>query len=337
MFTVFWSKEFFMLNTAVRHDWLREQIKLLFEKPFNDLIYFSHSIHRQTFRANAIQISTLLNVKTGVCPEDCAYCPQSGHYNTGLKKEPLMSLEQVTVAAKKAKEQGAGRFCIAAAWRTPPKKEFADVLAMVTAIKDLKLEACATLGMLNEEQASQLAAAGLDYYNHNLDSSPEYYEKIISTRTYAERLQTLAEVRAAGIKVCCGGIIGMGETREDRIGLLQQLANLPEHPKSVTLNKLIPIPGTPLADKPAVDVFEFVRMVAVARIMMPYSMLRLSAGRDSLAEEAQALCFFAGANSIHYGEKLLTTNNVAPDQDRILLEKLDLIPVRVDTELNACH
>lgn len=322
---------------VVRHDWLREEIQPLFEKSFNDLIYLAQTIHRRSFRPNAVQISTLINVKTGLCPEDCSYCPQSGHYNTGLKKEPLMSLEQVKIAAEKAKAQGAGRFCIAAAWRSPPRKEFTDVLAMVIAIKALELEACATLGMLTKEQADQLAQAGLDYYNHNLDTSPEYYKTIISTRTYEERLQTLAEVRAAGIKVCCGGIIGMGETREDRIGLLQQLANLPEHPKSVTLNKLISIPGTPLADKPAVDSFEFVRMVAVARIMLPFSMLRLSAGRDSLSEEAQALCFFAGANSIHYGEKLLTTVNVAPDKDRALLGKLGLTPVRVDTELSACH
>jgi biotin synthase len=327
----------FPIEVVVRRDWLREEIQPLFEKSFNDLIYLAHSIHRQCFRANAVQISTLLNVKTGVCPEDCAYCPQSGHYNTGLKKAPLMSLEQVKLAAKAAKERGAGRFCIAAAWRNPPKKEFSDVLAMITAIKALELEACATLGMLTKEQANQLAAAGLDYYNHNLDTSPEYYKTIISTRTYEERLQTLAQVRAAGIKVCCGGIIGMGETREDRIGLLQQLANLPEHPKSVTLNKLIPIPGTPLADKPAVDSFEFIRMVAVARIMLPFSMLRLSAGRDSLSAETQALCFFSGANSIHYGEKLLTTANVAPDDDRALLEKLGLVPVLMDTELNSCH
>jgi biotin synthase len=325
------------IDVVVRHNWLREEIYPLFETPFNDLIYRAQAVHRRCFRSNAIQISTLLNVKTGLCPEDCSYCPQSGHYNTGLKKEPLMSLEQVKTAAAQAKAQGAGRFCIAAAWRNPPNKEFADVLAMVKAIKALDLEACATLGMLTKEQAQQLAQAGLDYYNHNLDTSPEYYKTIISTRTYEERLQTLAEVRAAGINVCCGGIIGMGEKREDRIGLLQQLANLPKHPQSVTLNKLIPIPGTPLADKPAVDSFEFVRMVAVARIMLPFSMLRLSAGRDSLNEEAQALCFFAGANSIHYGEKLLTTANVAPDQDRALLEKLGLTPVLVDTELSACQ
>lgn len=326
-----------MLDLKIRHDWLREQIRVLFEKPFNDLIYLAHTCHSRTFRVNTVQISTLLNVKTGVCPENCAYCPQSGHYNTGLKKEPLMSVDQVKRAAAKAKKQGAGRFCIAAAWRNPPKKEFSDVLAMVDAIKALNLEACASLGMLTKEQAVQLAEAGLDYYNHNLDTSPEYYATIISTRRYEERLETLAHVFAAGIKVCCGGIIGMGETREDRIGLLQQLANLPEHPKSVTLNKLIPIPGTPLEDKPPVDVFEFIRMIAVARIMMPLSILRLSAGRNSLSEEAQALCFFAGANSIHYGEKLLTTLNVNPDHDHALLDKLGLIPVRVDTELHACH
>lgn len=326
-----------MSDSEIRHDWTREQIHVLFQQSFNELIYLAHTIHRRFFQANAIQISSLLNVKTGLCPEDCAYCPQSGHYNTGLKREPLMALAQVKVAAKTAKEKGAGRFCIAAAWRSPPKKEFKSILAMVAAIKELELEACATLGMLTEEQALQLAEVGLDYYNHNLDTSPEYYPTIISTRTYEERLETLAYVRSAGIKVCCGGIIGMGETQEDRAGLLQQLANLPEHPKSVTLNKLIPIPGTPLADKPAVDAFEFIRMVAVARVMLPSSMLRLSAGRGSLSDEAQALSFFAGANSIHYGEKLLTTENISPEQDRALLKKLGLNAVLVDTELNACH
>lgn len=326
-----------MSNTEIRHDWALEQINVLFQYPFNDLIYLAHSVHRQSFQANTVQISSLINVKTGLCPEDCAYCPQSGHYNTGLKKEPLMSLEQVKIAAKRAKEKGAGRFCIAAAWRSPPKKDFIDILEMVSAIKAMNLEACATLGMLSKEQAIQLAEVGLDYYNHNLDTSPEYYATIISTRTYQERLETLACVRAAGIKVCCGGIIGMGETREDRAGLLQQLANLPEHPRSVTLNKLIPIVGTPLADKPAVDSFEFIRVVAVARVMLPLSMIRLSAGRDSLSEEAQALCFFAGANSIHYGEKLLTTDNISPEQDNALLKKLGLTPALFDTELKACH
>lgn len=326
-----------MSDSKVRHDWTREQIHILFKQVFNELIYFAHAIHRQSFRANAIQISSLLNIKTGLCPEDCAYCPQSAHYNTGLKKEPLMTLDQVKIAAKVAKEKGAGRFCIAAAWRSPPKKEFKEVLTMISTIKALDLETCATLGMLTKEQASQLAEAGLDYYNHNLDTSPEYYATIISTRTYEERLETLAYVREAGINVCCGGIIGMGETREDRVGLLQQLANLPEHPKSVTLNKLIPIPGTPLAEKPAVDTFEFVRTVAVARIMLPHSMIRLSAGRDNLSEEAQALCFFAGANSIHYGEKLLTTENASPAKDRALLKKLDLNAVLADTELKSCR
>lgn len=326
-----------MSSSEIRHDWTREQIHVLFQYSFNDLIYRAHSVHRLSFQANAVQISSLLNVKTGLCPEDCSYCPQSGHYNTGLKKEPLMTVEQVKIAAKKAKEKGAGRFCIAAAWRSPPKKEFNNILEMVSVIKALHLEACATLGMLSKEQAMQLSDAGLDYYNHNLDTSPEYYKTIISTRTYQERLETLARVREAGIKVCCGGIIGMGETQEDRVGLLQQLANLPEHPRSVTLNKLIPISGTPLANKPAVDSFEFIRIVAAARIMLPTSMIRLSAGRDSLSEEAQALCFFAGANSIHYGEKLLTTENITPDQDNALLKKLGLEPVLLDTELSACH
>lgn len=326
-----------MSTPEIRHDWSFEQIQVLFQSPFNDLIYRAHTVHRQFFQANAVQISSLLNVKTGLCPEDCSYCPQSGHYNTGLKKEPLMSIEEVTAAANKAKNNGAGRFCIAAAWRSPPKKEFMNILAMVSAIKALDLEACATLGMLEQEQAKQLADVGLDYYNHNLDTSPEYYETIISTRTYQQRLDTLACVRAAGIKVCCGGIIGMGETQKDRAGLLRQLANLPEHPRSVTLNKLIPIPGTPLADKPPVDSFEFTRVVAVARIMLPLSMIRLSAGRDSLSEEAQTLCFFAGANSIHYGEKLLTTDNISPHQDNALLKKLGMEAVLFDTELNACH
>lgn len=326
-----------MPSFGIRHDWTLEQIQVLFQSPFNDLIYQAHTVHRQFFQSNAVQISSLLNVKTGLCPEDCAYCPQSGHYNTGLKKEPLMTLEEVKKAAKKAKEKGAGRFCIAAAWRSPPKKEFMSILKMVAEIKALDLEACATLGMLNKEQAEQLSEAGLDYYNHNLDTSPEYYETIISTRTYQERLETLTRVREAGINVCCGGIIGMGETQNDRMGLLQQLANLSEHPKSVTLNKLIPIPGTPLANKPPIDTIEFIRVIAVARVMLPRSMVRLSAGRDSLSEEAQALCFFAGANSIHYGEKLLTTENVSPEQDTTLLKKLGLEPVLLDTELQACH
>ncbi len=320
-----------MPSFGIRHDWTLEQIQVLFQSPFNDLIYQAHTVHRQFFQSNAVQISSLLNVKTGLCPEDCAYCPQSGHYNTGLKKEPLMTLEEVKKAAKKAKEKGAGRFCIAAAWRSPPKKEFMSILKMVAEIKALDLEACATLGMLNKEQAEQLSEAGLDYYNHNLDTSPEYYETIISTRTYQERLETLTRVREAGINVCCGGIIGMGETQNDRMGLLQQLANLSEHPKSVTLNKLIPIPGTPLANKPPIDT------IAVARVMLSRSMIRLSAGRDSLSGEAQALCFFAGANSIHYGEKLLTTENVSPEQDTTLLKKLGLEPVLLDTELQACH
>lgn len=326
-----------MPSFGIRHDWTLEQIQVLFQSPFNDLIYQAHTVHRQFFQSNAVQISSLLNVKTGLCPEDCAYCPQSGHYNTGLKKEPLMTLEEVKKAAKKAKEKGAGRFCIAAAWRSPPKKEFMSILKMVAEIKALDLEACATLGMLNKEQAEQLSEAGLDYYNHNLDTSPEYYETIISTRTYQERLETLTRVREAGINVCCGGIIGMGETQNDRMGLLQQLANLSEHPKSVTLNKLIPIPGTPLANKPPIDTIEFIRVIAVARVMLSRSMIRLSAGRDSLSGEAQALCFFAGANSIHYGEKLLTTENVSPEQDTTLLKKLGLEPVLLDTELQACH
>lgn len=332
----FLAEERTMTFNSVRHDWNKEEIGQLFNNPFPDLIYQAQTVHRQYFDPNAVQISTLLNIKTGVCPEDCAYCPQSGHYNTGLKKEPLMDFAQVLAAAKKAQESGAGRFCMGAAWRSPPTKEFNQVLDMVKAIKALGMETCVTLGMLSDEQAQQLAQAGLDYYNHNLDTSPEYYEKIITTRTYQERLDTLEKVREAGMKVCCGGIIGMGENRSDRVGLLQQLANLSEHPPSVTINKLIPIPGTPLANMEPIESFEFIRMIAVARIIMPKSMIRLSAGRDSLTEEIQALCFLAGANSIHYGEKLLTTSNVSPEQDQKLLEKLGIRASLTHTDLSLC-
>lgn len=315
----------------IRHDWTHEQINDLYELPFLDLIYTAHSIHRKNFDPNAVQISTLLNIKTGVCPEDCAYCPQSGHYNTGLKKEPLMKFEDVLAAAQQAKAQGAGRFCMGAAWRRPPANEFQAVLTLVKAIKAMDMETCLTLGTISTEQTKALEEAGLDYYNHNLDSSAEYYEKIISTRTYQERLETLEKVRNTKINICCGGIVGMGETREDRINFLRQLANLEKHPPSVPINRLIPIPGTPLANTPQLDSFEFIRIIAIARIMMPKSMVRLSAGRDAMNEEMQAFCFFAGANSIHYGEKLLTTTNIAPEQDQNLLKKLGIKPSLTDT------
>lgn len=304
--------------------WTTGAITHLFETPFFNLLFQAQQIHRKHFNPQQIQISTLLNIKTGTCPEDCAYCPQSGHYKTGLQKEKLWNIENVKTAAKKAKTHGATRFCIGAAWRSPPKKEFESVLEMIRVVKELGMETCATLGMLHATQAHQLKEAGLDYYNHNLDTSPEYYPQITTTRTYQERLDTLEQVRIAGIKVCCGGIMGMGETRIDRIEFLKTLANLPETPQSVPINQLLPIPGTPLANAPPIDPFEFIRVIAVARILMPTSRLRLSAGRANMSAEMQALCFLAGANSIHYGEKLLTTPNPEPEADLDLLNRLNL-------------
>jgi len=304
--------------------WTREQVQALYDRPFLELIFEAQQVHRAHFPKNKVQVSTLLSIKTGACPEDCAYCPQSGHYNTGLKKEKLMALETVIERATAAKESGATRFCMGAAWRYPPKKDFPEVIKMIKAIKKLGLEACVTLGTLDDEQAAQLKEAGLDYYNHNLDTSPEYYEKIITTRSYQERLDTLEKVRDSGIHVCCGGIIGLGEDKQDRIGLLLQLANMEEPPKSVPINKLIQAKGTPLENIEALDDLEFVRNIAVARIMMPTSYVRLSAGRESMNESTQALCFFAGANSIFYGEKLLTTPNPVPERDAMLFEKLGL-------------
>ena len=312
------------MSDELRHDWTIEQISALFDQPFADLLYDAQTVHRNHFDPNAVQISTLLSIKTGSCPEDCAYCPQSAHYNTKLEKERLLDIDKVIDAATKAREAGASRFCMGAAWRNPPKKEFPKVLAMVKAVNDLGLETCMTLGTLSETQAAELSDAGLDYYNHNLDTSPEYYEKIITTRCYQERLDTLAHVREQGMKVCCGGIIGMGESREDRVGLLFQLANLPEHPMSVPINLLVAVKGTPLQDTPALDPIEFVRTIAVARLMMPTSFVRLSAGRESMSNEMQALCFIAGANSIFYGEKLLTTPNPKANEDMALFEKLGI-------------
>jgi biotin synthase len=276
------------------------------------------------FDPNAVQVSTLLSIKTGACPEDCAYCPQSAHYDTGLERERLLPLDEVLAAATEAKSRGATRFCMGAAWRNPTDRNLDQVVAMVEGVKALGMEACVTLGMLNVDQTQRLKHAGLDYYNHNLDTSPEFYGEIITTRTYQDRLDTLTHVRDAGIHVCCGGIVGMGETRRDRAGLLMELANLPKHPESVPINNLVRVEGTPLADVEALDPLEFVRMVAVARVMMPQSVVRLSAGRTGMSDEMQALCFFAGANSIFYGDRLLTTDNPAADHDLALFDRLGI-------------
>ncbi|MCK5875496.1 MAG: biotin synthase BioB [Alcanivoracaceae bacterium] len=312
---------------AVRHDWRRDEIEALFALPFNDLLFRAATVHRQHFDPNAVQVSTLLSIKTGACPEDCKYCSQSGHYNTELEKEKLLEVKKVLEEARAAKEKGASRFCMGAAWRSPRDKDMPYVLDMVRQVKAMGMETCMTLGMLSPEQAGQLAEAGLDYYNHNLDTSPEYYGQIISTRSYNDRLGTLAHVRDAGMKICAGGIIGMGEDRRDRVGLLQQLANLPAHPESVPINMLVKIKGTPLADVADLDHFEFVRTIAVARILMPESFVRLSAGRQEMNDEMQALCFFAGANSIFYGERLLTTDNPETGHDQKLFNRLGIHPL----------
>ncbi len=309
----------------LRNDWSHLELKAFYNLPMNDLLFNAHSIHRQNFEPNQIQTSTLMSIKTGACPEDCAYCPQSGHHNTGLSKEQLVALEEVVANAKKAKLAGATRFCMGAAWRSPSAKDFPVVLEMVKEVKQLGMETCVTLGMLSNEQAHQLKDAGLDYYNHNLDTSQEYYDQIITTRTFGDRLNTLNHVRDAGMKVCAGGILGMGESLDDRLGLLQALANLPQHPQSVPINQLIAVKGTPLQDAKAIDCFEFIRMVAIARIIMPKSYVRLSAGRENMSDEMQAMCFFAGANSIFYGEKLLTTDNPDIDQDNNLFKRLGIV------------
>ena len=314
-------------QTAVRHDWKRSEIEALFALPFNDLLFQAAAIHRANFDPNAVQVSTLLSIKTGACPEDCKYCSQSGHYNTELEKEKLLEVARVVEEARAARDKGASRFCMGAAWRSPRDKDMPYVLDMVRQVKSLGLETCMTLGMLDPGQAEALADAGLDYYNHNLDTSPEYYGQVITTRTYNDRLSTLANVRDAGMKVCCGGIVGMGEQRDDRVGLLQQLANLPHHPESVPINMLVKIEGTPLADVDDLDPFEFVRTVAVARILMPESYVRLSAGRQEMNDEAQALCFLAGANSIFYGERLLTTDNPEASHDKQLFNRLGIHPL----------
>ena len=317
---------------ALRYDWTREEILALFTLPFNDLLFRAQSVHRQHFNPNQVQVSTLLSIKTGACPEDCKYCPQSGHYNTELEKEKLMAVEKVLEEARAAKAQGASRFCMGAAWREPTKKDMPYVLDMIKGVKALGMESCMTLGMLDQEQAQQLAGAGLDYYNHNLDTSPEFYGDIITTRTYQERLDTLAHVRAAGMKICCGGIVGMGESAKDRAGLLQQLASLNPHPESVPINMLVKVAGTPLEHEADLEPFDFIRTIAVARIVMPQSHVRLSAGREEMNEQMQALAFFAGANSIFYGEKLLTTPNPAASKDKQLFAKLGITPETRDVE-----
>ena len=325
------------MPAVLRHDWSRAEVLALLDLPFPELMHRAGSVHREHFDPRQVQVSTLLSIKTGGCPEDCGYCPQSARYNTGLKAHKLLSVEEVIEKATAAKAAGASRFCMGAAWRSPKDKDVAQVAEMVTAVKALGLEACATLGMLNGEQANTLKSAGLDYYNHNLDTAPEFYGDVIKTREYQDRLDTLEHVRHAGLKTCCGGIVGMGETREQRAGLLQTLANLPEHPGSVPINRLVQVEGTPLHGTALLDPFEFVRTIAVARLLMPKSVVRLSAGRAEMSEELQAMCFLAGANSIFYGEKLLTTGNPDVAADLALFERLGLQPMPVVEESKTVH
>ena len=313
--------------SPARHDWTREEVRELFGLPFPDLIFRAAKVHREHFDPSEVQISTLLSIKTGGCPEDCAYCPQSAKFETGVTAEKLMDLKAVLAEARAAKAGGASRFCMGAAWRSPKDRDLEKVCEMVEGVKALGLETCATLGMLTSGQALRLKSCGLDYYNHNLDTSPEFYGEIITTRTYQDRLDTLMHVRAAGINVCCGGIVGMGESLEDRVGMIATLASLPVHPESVPINMLVRVEGTPLARTKTLDPLDFVRTIAVARITMPASMVRLSAGREDMSEETQALCFVAGANSIFYGPKMLTTPNPTRDRDMALLDKLGLRPM----------
>ena len=312
--------------SAPRHDWTVEEVKDLFAMPFNDLLFLAATVHRRHFDANKVQLSRLLSIKTGSCPEDCKYCPQSAHYDTGLEKEQLMEVQNVLSAAAKAKAEGATRFCMGAAWRNPTERDFGKVLRMVEGVKSLGLESCATLGMLTTEQAHSLAEAGLDYYNHNIDTSEEHYKEIITTRTFQDRLDTLANVRQAGMKVCCGGIVGMGESGDDRAAMLTTLATMEVHPESVPVNLLIRVPGTPLEGVADTDPLDFVRTVAVARVLMPKSHVRIAAGRQSMTDELQAMCFFAGCNSIFCGDVLLTAGNAAPGHDQSLFDRLGLTP-----------
>lgn len=313
----------------IRHDWTRAEVRELLDLPFPDLMFEAQRLHRLYFDPREVQISTLLSIKTGGCPEDCAYCPQSARYDTGVKAEKLMALDKVLADARAAKAGGAQRFCMGAAWRSPKDRDLDQVCKMIEGVKALGMETCVTLGMLTPPQAARLKDSGLDYYNHNLDTSPEYYEKIITTRCYQDRLDTLEAVREAGINVCCGGIVGMGETLDDRAGMIATLASLPEHPESVPINLLVQVEGTPVSMGQKTEPLDFVRVLAAARITMPASVVRLSAGREDMSEETQALCFLAGANSIFYGPKLLTTPNPARDRDMLLLDKLGMHPMSV--------
>ncbi|WP_199500297.1 biotin synthase BioB [Methylovirgula sp. 4M-Z18] len=316
----------------VHTQWTREDAQALYDLPFNDLIFRAQTIHRRHFDPNRVQLSRLLSIKTGGCPEDCGYCSQSAHHESGLTASKLMEVERVIAEAKKARDAGATRYCMGAAWRSPKARDMDTVVAMVEGVKALGMETCMTLGMLDLDQAQRLKVAGLDYYNHNIDTSERYYSQVISTRTFADRLDTLANVRASGIKVCCGGIVGMGEEKADRVDMLVTLANLPEHPDSVPINMLIPIPGTPLGKAEPIEPIEFVRTIALARIMMPKSHVRLSAGRTAMSDEMQALCFFAGANSIFVGDTLLTADNPEEDKDNALFRRLGIQPMKRDAE-----
>ncbi len=312
------------ITMTLRNDWTRDEIQALYDQPFLDLVFAAQGVHREHFQPNTIQVSTLLSIKTGKCPEDCKYCSQSAHYDSKLEAEKRIAVDKVIREAQTAKDSGSSRFCMGAAWRNPHERDMPYVLEMVREVKALGLETCMTLGMLNQSQAERLKDAGLDYYNHNLDTSREYYSHIISTRSFDDRLNTLDHVRQAGMKVCSGGIVGLGETRNDRIGLLHELSTMPVHPESVPINMLVPIEGTPLADVEKLDVTEWIRTIAVARIIMPHSYIRLSAGRESLSDSDQALAFMAGANSLFSGDKLLTTPNAGEGKDQILFAKLGL-------------
>ena len=324
-------------TTTIRNDWSKDEVTALFEMPFNDLLFQAQVVHRQHFNPNEVQVSTLLSIKTGACPEDCKYCPQSARYDTGLEKERLLEIEKVIERAKEAKQVGSTRFCMGAAWRNPRDRDMPYIVSMIEEVKKLGLETCMTLGMLTRDQAVALKQAGLDYYNHNLDTSPEYYGDIITTRTYEDRLNTLENVREAGMNVCSGGIVGMGETAADRASMLVQLANLPEQPQSVPINMLVKVKGTPLDSVEDLDYFEFIRTIAVARIMMPKSHVRLSAGREAMNEQMQALCFMAGANSIFYGCKLLTTSNPDTHEDVMLFKKLGINTERTRDFSDEAH
>ena len=325
------------MSAVIRHDWKREELLALFDLPFPELLFRAASVHREHFDPAQVQVSTLLSVKTGGCPEDCGYCPQAQRYHTGVDATKLMACDAVLAKARAAKEAGASRFCMGTAWRSPKDRDIQKVAEMIAGVKAMGLETCATLGMLSDTQAQALKDAGLDYYNHNLDTAPDFYGDVITTREYQDRLDTLSHVRDAGLKTCCGGIVGMGESRDQRAGLLHTLATLPAHPDSVPINRLVRVAGTPLAEEKELDPFEFVRTIAVARIVMPKSMVRLSAGRETMSDELQALCFLAGANSIFHGEKLLTTGNPDTAKDDALFARLGLKPMPyAGVDLDAC-